>query len=606
MPKGSGAYGSTLFVADLDPMATEAHVELAFQDVVSTIKSIRVVRDSINQRGIGHAYVNFHGEEDARRAMEAHTPLFVNSNLCRVVPFTARDEFQRPARVAGEGVILRNLDPAVSVEEIYRHFSEFGPLVGCRLGLNDCGASRGIAFLIYASKDDARRAIDTMNGENFHGRKLFVGCNLPHRERVQRNDDSKEEFTNLYIKGIDTRVTEQQFYELFAAIGPVESYSMPLDGYGAPRGFGFVNYKHAEDAVRAVETLNEHKLLDEKIYVARAQQRGAGGASVGMQNVPGTNLYIRNLGADVTDAALQQVFSQYGTVLSAKVMLDEHGASRQFGFVCFENAADAERAIAETNNKAVWGEPLYVAPAQRKDRRQWHRGVHAHVGPQRLAPNQRMLPYMQYGMMGVMPMPLGGQFMPYYNAPWAFTPTGAMSPSGRMDSAPTAAAAAAQGTYPVQMNNLAQKMAGLQLYGAMPDVAETDWIQTMVAPGWSNGKSPPKGSSAKGHAGATGPRTLKRRQQGYKSSLAAAVASAENAAAEKQIIGEELYPHVLKHPSLGHDADVASHVTGILLNQKSDDLLDWIDDKETLNKRIQQACDAYNDWMKQHRNDAKE
>lgn len=93
-----------------------------------------------------------------------------------------------------------------------------------------------------------------------------------------------------------------------------------------------------------------------------------------------------------------------------------------------------------------------------------------------------------------------------------------------------------------------------------------------------------------------------RRQQDYGSSLAAAVASAADTRAEKEVIGEALYPKVLKHEVVGKDDALASQLTGILLEQNKNDLMDWVDNEDVLNKRIHQAYDAYNKWANQNLN----
>ncbi|EDO14721.1 hypothetical protein Kpol_1075p1a, partial [Vanderwaltozyma polyspora DSM 70294] len=86
-----------------------------------------------------------------------------------------------------------------------------------------------------------------------------------------------------------------------------------------------------------------------------------------MTKYQGVNLFVKNLDDSVDDEKLQEEFSPFGTIISAKVMRTEDGKSKNFGFVCFSTPEEATRAITEKNQQIVAGKPLYVAIAQRKE-----------------------------------------------------------------------------------------------------------------------------------------------------------------------------------------------------------------------------------------------
>jgi len=74
-----------------------------------------------------------------------------------------------------------------------------------------------------------------------------------------------------------------------------------------------------------------------------------------------SNLYVRFYDTITSEEELKQLFENYGPTTSVKVMRDEHGCSRQFGFVSFENENDARRALHEMDHKMINGKPIHVA-----------------------------------------------------------------------------------------------------------------------------------------------------------------------------------------------------------------------------------------------------
>ncbi|HVM90169.1 MAG TPA: RNA-binding protein [Puia sp.] len=80
------------------------------------------------------------------------------------------------------------------------------------------------------------------------------------------------------------------------------------------------------------------------------------------------NIYVSNLGFNIQDADLKNLFSEYGTVSSAKVIMDrETGQSRGFGFVEMPDEANAQKALRELNGKMTDGRPIKVSEARPKN-----------------------------------------------------------------------------------------------------------------------------------------------------------------------------------------------------------------------------------------------
>jgi RNA recognition motif-containing protein len=84
----------------------------------------------------------------------------------------------------------------------------------------------------------------------------------------------------------------------------------------------------------------------------------------------GNKLYVGNLAYSVRDEELQQAFSAYGTVTSAKVMMDrETGRSKGFGFVEMSSDAEAQAAINGMNGQSLSGRAVVVNEARPREER---------------------------------------------------------------------------------------------------------------------------------------------------------------------------------------------------------------------------------------------
>ena len=84
----------------------------------------------------------------------------------------------------------------------------------------------------------------------------------------------------------------------------------------------------------------------------------------------GNKLYVGNLSYNIRDDDLHQAFAQYGTVSSAKVMMDrDTGRSKGFGFVEMGSDAEAQAAIRGMNGQSVDGRALVVNEARPKEDR---------------------------------------------------------------------------------------------------------------------------------------------------------------------------------------------------------------------------------------------
>lgn len=82
------------------------------------------------------------------------------------------------------------------------------------------------------------------------------------------------------------------------------------------------------------------------------------------------NLYVGNLQWKTTEDDLKELFSHYGTVNSATIIMDrETGRSKGFGFVEMNSNEEADEAVKNLNEKELGGRNLKINEARQRPNR---------------------------------------------------------------------------------------------------------------------------------------------------------------------------------------------------------------------------------------------
>uniref|UniRef100_A0A667X8D7 Poly A binding protein, cytoplasmic 1 b n=1 Tax=Myripristis murdjan TaxID=586833 RepID=A0A667X8D7_9TELE len=257
-----------------------------------------------------------------------------------------------------------DLHQDVTEAMLYEKFSPAGAILSIRV-CRDMITRRslGYAYVNFQQPADAERALDTMNFDVIKGR--------PVRIMWSQRDPSlrKSGVGNIFIKNLDKSIDNKALYDTFSAFGNILSCKVVCDENGS-KGYGFVHFETQEAAERAIEKMNGMLLNDRKVFVGRFKSRKEREAELGARAKEFTNVYIKNFGEDMDDEKLREVFSKYGNAMSIRVMTDDSGKSRGFGFVSFERHEDAQKAVDEMNGKELNGKLIYVGRAQKKVERQ--------------------------------------------------------------------------------------------------------------------------------------------------------------------------------------------------------------------------------------------
>lgn len=185
-------------------------------------------------------------------------------------------------------------------------------------------------------------------------------------EFVEPPEDAK-----LFVGNLPYDVDSEKLAMLFEKAGTVEIaeviYNRETD---RSRGFGFVTMSTVEEAEKAVEMFHRYDIDGRLLTVNKAAPRGTQPERAPRVFEPGFRIYVGNLPWEVDNARLEQVFSEHGKVVNARVVYDrETGRSRGFGFVTMSSETELNDAIAALDGQNLDGRAIRVNVAEDRQRR---------------------------------------------------------------------------------------------------------------------------------------------------------------------------------------------------------------------------------------------
>lgn len=561
---------ASLYVGDLGDYVTESHLFELF-NLVGPVASIRVCRDSVTRRSLGYAYVNYHSASDAERAIETlnHTP--IQGKACRVM-WSQRDPSFR--KVGSGNVFIKNLDPSIDNKALHDTFNAFGKILSCKV-VYENGVSKGYGFVHFERREDADTAINNVNGMLLNDFIVYVGHHESAKDRMSKVSQAHATFTNVYVKGIHPSVTSEVLEELFAKHGKITSCLVKTDEEGKSKEFGFVNFENHEEAVSAIQALNDLDFNGSKLSVCRAQKKSERESELRKQfqaikeekimKSQGVNLYVKNLEDDVDEEKLRGIFAPYGTITSCKIMTDEKSKSRGFGFVCFSTPAESTKAMVELNNRMIGSKPLYVNYAQRKDDRR------SQLEAQRSAHMPMGMPAPMYPNTAIF-YPPNPNYPPPAQRNMMYGQPGMMPPRPRWNNAQQLL----PGQYSPNMN------------GAQPFPQQQQQTRGHRQPRQNNRNNSTRPSNSPRSSAAPvpipTPVPVSESAAPVSPGLTAASLAAASPSEQKQMLGEALFPLIQERTE-----EHAGKITGMLLEMDNDELLHLIESPEALEQKVTEA-----------------
>lgn len=161
----------------------------------------------------------------------------------------------------------------------------------------------------------------------------------------------KSETFEVYFGDVSFNATEDDVRQHFKNCGQIVQVKLLMRDDGKSRGRGFIKFSDEKSMKNALK-INGTEMMGRRIVVEQPMNKSndRGGDSNGRDggNQESSSVIVRNLPFNFGDNDLNDLFESFGAIKSFRVIKNESGQSKGFGFVDFENAADARSALSKS------------------------------------------------------------------------------------------------------------------------------------------------------------------------------------------------------------------------------------------------------------------
>jgi multiple RNA-binding domain-containing protein 1 len=189
-------------------------------------------------------------------------------------------------------------------------------------------------------------------------------------EQVEQQD-------TLFVKNLNFSTTEIVLRKHFERIGEVRSISIPQkkdpknSSLTLSMGFGFVHYRKATDAGKALRSMQGGELEGHSLKLkisSKTVATSSGSHSTKRKDMDGsssnqevsTKITVKNLAFEATRQDLRELFGSFGQLKSVRIPRKFDGSHRGFGFVEYLTKDEAKTAIRSLSQTHLYGRHLVL------------------------------------------------------------------------------------------------------------------------------------------------------------------------------------------------------------------------------------------------------
>eukprot|EP01084_Bolivina_argentea_P000958 1754_1 len=215
----------------------------------------------------------------------------------------------------------------------------------------------------------------------------------------------------LFVHGLPWTTSQETLYNAFSRFGQIQECVILKDRNGQSKGYGFINYTNAQEAISAINagpqqidgrmvgsdlawkgrknrsghassnTMNKRPTTTHTGYTAHTRPQMHVGNALGGP-LAMRRLFVYSLLYTTTDETLHAVFSQYGELEEAVIIKDKNNEmkSKGYGFVIYKNVCDAQKALQQSD-KIIDGRTVHCSLAieGQNHNKNKHAASHGHL-----------------------------------------------------------------------------------------------------------------------------------------------------------------------------------------------------------------------------------
>lgn len=406
----------TIYLADL-PKGT-SYLEIA--DYFESKADITSCQIQIKRPLFKHfyfAFVQFQKLEDAQKVLSEHRFPEIKGKKCRALAFHLNSSYPTSTTNPSKKILVeedcqifvKNCPKEWTHEDLFSHFIEFGEINSAKISIDANFKSRGFGFVEFKEKKVAVKAIKAMDKKEVdcdadlnsdQTKKVLQVCKYEQKRVRHLGSVEVKTCNNLYVKNFPRKIKLEQDGEpapagsqenqqddygdddlrkLFEKYGEISSAVVMRDEEGKSRGFGFVCFKSAVDAKRALDAFNDYQHADashssDRLYVAEAKSKEMRQEELMKKSyrfklsMMYLNLIVKNLDPTTTEEDLHDHFSQFGSVQNTRIV--QKGPEILIGFVSFFDREAASKAKSNADKILLKNRHLYISFCEPREVRQ--------------------------------------------------------------------------------------------------------------------------------------------------------------------------------------------------------------------------------------------